>query len=439
MSQWRESFSTVRANAQNSESYTVTLGEWNRTMRRIKAWKAPGPDGVRNIRRKILPAASKALRSETERLLAGRAEIPAELTIGRTILIYKKGDTRDPANYRPIACLNTAYKCITTVASDYLLNHLLQTGALPDAQRALRTRRRGTWDCLVMDSLVTMDAKLARKDLTVAWFDYKKAYDRVPHTVVDMTLRTVGAPTWLRNIVRKLSAGWGTKYEMRVGHRTNTTNVVNYKRGLFQGDSLAPVLFVLAIAPISFAFEKLGGYHLRSGVKITHMFYMDDLKTFAATKAGAEQSLVMATRVSKAVGMEMGHSKCAVAHLRCGRPAIVHIDTGEIPRLHADSDTYQYLGFPQVYGIAKGALKLKARKELLDSVKTIWASALNVRNKIRAYNWGPVGRLRYSMATGVWTKRDLTDLERSVRGIMREHRSWYYNQAVERFLLQREE
>ena len=98
-----------------------------------------------------------------------------------------------------------------------------------------------------------------------------------------------------------------------------------------------------------------------------------------------------ATRVSKAVGMEMGHSKCAVAHLRRGRPAAVHIETGEIPRLHATSDTYQYLGFPQVYG----ALKQTAIKEFLQSVKVIWSSALNLQNKIRTYNWGPVGRLRY--------------------------------------------
>ena len=195
-------------------------------MKRIKAWQAPGPDGVRNIWWKILPPASNALRSETERLLAGRSEIPAELTIGRTVIIFKKGNTRDPANYRPIACLNMAYKCMTTVASDYLLNHLLQTGALPDAQRALRTRRRGTWDCLAMDSLVTMDAKLTRKDLTVTWYNYRKAYDRVLHTVVDMPLKAVGAQTWLRNIVRKVRAGWKTKYEMRAGNRTDTTDVV---------------------------------------------------------------------------------------------------------------------------------------------------------------------------------------------------------------------
>ena len=179
-----------------------------------------------------------------------------------------------------------------------------------------------------MDSLVTIDTKLVRKDLTVTWYDYRKAYDRVPHIMVDMTLRAVGAPTSLRN-VKKVSAGWRTKYEMRAGHRTNTTDVVYYKRGLFQGDSHARVLFVLAIAPISFALQKLGGYTLRSGVKITHMFYWDDLKTFAATKAGAEQSLEKVTRVSKAVGMEMGHSKCAIAHPRRGRPAAVPIERGK--------------------------------------------------------------------------------------------------------------
>ena len=62
MSQWREPFSIIRTNAQDSESCIVTPGEWNRIMRRIKAWKAPGSDGVRNIWWEILLATSKALR-----------------------------------------------------------------------------------------------------------------------------------------------------------------------------------------------------------------------------------------------------------------------------------------------------------------------------------------------------------------------------------------
>ena len=49
-----------------------------------------GPDRVRNIWWKILSAACDALCSETERMLLGMAEIPGELTIGRTVLIFKK-------------------------------------------------------------------------------------------------------------------------------------------------------------------------------------------------------------------------------------------------------------------------------------------------------------------------------------------------------------
>ena len=39
------------------------------------------------------------------------------------------------------------------------------------------------------------------------------------------------------------------------------------------------------------------------------------------------------------------------------------------------------------------------------------------------------------MATGVWSDHDLRDLEREARNIMRQYKSWYYNQAVERFNL----
>ena len=61
------------------------------------------------------------------------------------------------------------------------------------------------------------------KDLTVAWYDHMKAYDRVPHSVVDMTHRAVGAPAWLRQDVQKVRAGRRTKYEIVVN---NTFNLI---------------------------------------------------------------------------------------------------------------------------------------------------------------------------------------------------------------------
>ena len=116
---------------------------------------------------------------------------------------------------------------------------------------------------------------------------------------------------------------------------------------------------------------------------------MDDLKTFAATKTEAEQSLETATRVSKAVGMEMGHSKCAIAHLRRSRPAAVTNRDGINPATSCDVRYVSITCHSTGLWTAKGALKQIARKEFLRSARMIWSSALNVHNKIRAYNWGP--------------------------------------------------
>ena len=56
--------------------------------------------------------------------------------------------------------------------------------------------------------------------------------------------------------------------------------MVNIRRGIFQGDSLSPILFVLCLIPLSALLNgmgdgyKLGKYH----GKINHLLFMDDLK-----------------------------------------------------------------------------------------------------------------------------------------------------------------
>ena len=59
-----------------------------------------------------------------------------------------------------------------------------------------------------------------------------------------------------------------------------TSRPIKTKSGIYQGDSLSPLVFFLAIAPLSSLLNKSGyGYNTCNG-KISHFFYMDDLKTF---------------------------------------------------------------------------------------------------------------------------------------------------------------
>ena len=85
------------------------------------------------------------------------------------------------------------------------------------------------------------------RTLSVGWIDFEKAYDRVPHEWVTSVLDTVRAPRWVRTIVGCLQPMCRTVMGVRSTNRTVRTRHILYKRGLFQGDALSPLLFCLAI------------------------------------------------------------------------------------------------------------------------------------------------------------------------------------------------
>eukprot|EP00794_Sanderia_malayensis_P004130 gene4130-biopygen2591 len=98
---------------------------WDQVWKKLKAFEAPGPDGIRNYIYIQIQAVYDCLKRFIVRMVDGEAEIPRWLMEGRTTLIHKGGNTQDPANYQPIACLNTAYKIMTAVlASDAPCPHL---------------------------------------------------------------------------------------------------------------------------------------------------------------------------------------------------------------------------------------------------------------------------------------------------------------------------
>ena len=88
---------------------------------------------------------------------------------------------------------------------------------------------------------------------------------------------------------------------------------ININSGIFQGDSLSPLLFCLALAPLSTLLNSTKhGYEAKKR-KINHLFYMDDLKAYAMNDEQLKKLLDIIKIFSDDIKMEFGLGKCAKA------------------------------------------------------------------------------------------------------------------------------
>jgi len=79
-------------------------------------WKAPGRDQTANFWLQQLRETHTYLATLFNKLIEV-GQIPEWLMTGVTILIPKNENIERPKNYRPITCLPTIYKTITSIIS----------------------------------------------------------------------------------------------------------------------------------------------------------------------------------------------------------------------------------------------------------------------------------------------------------------------------------
>ena len=81
-------------------------------------------------------------------------------------------------------------------------------------------------------------------------------------------------------IAAKVMRLWRTDLEVMTEAGTAQIRI-QFQRGLFQGDALSPLLFVMAVAPLSSLLGIAGGYSVAHHASpVTDLLFMEDLKVF---------------------------------------------------------------------------------------------------------------------------------------------------------------
>ena len=109
----------------------------------------------------------------------------------------------------------------------------------------------GTVDNLLIDHMVCQDAQRDHRNLTMVMIEVSKAYDSVDHRWLVEMFKLHRFPEWFGSLIRKLSRSWNTRIVMEMKQGCKSSEIILFKKGLPQGDSLCPTLFTLCLNPIT--------------------------------------------------------------------------------------------------------------------------------------------------------------------------------------------
>ncbi|XP_060972343.1 uncharacterized protein LOC115710535 [Cannabis sativa] len=213
--------------------------------------------------------------------------IPADLNKTTISLVPKVDSPASAIDYRPIACCNTLYKCISKMICSRL------SEVLPDLihsnQGAFVRKRSLAHNVLIFQDLLKGYTRKHISARCLMKVDLSKAYDTVDWEFIMDLLKGLCFPTkFIKWIMVCLC---GTSYTLMLNGRLHGT--FQGKKGLRQGDPISPLLFVLVMEYLTrlliHASNSKGfGYHpMCKSLKLTNLCFADDLVIFCKGNASS--------------------------------------------------------------------------------------------------------------------------------------------------------
>ena len=333
-------------------------------------------------------------------------QTPDWIVEGATNLIPKKEEAWIIKNYQPITCLPTTFKILTSVITDRLYSHLEKEAIMTPEQRGGKKDCYGCKDQLMINNAILENSRKSKKNLSTAWIDYKKAFDSVPHSWIVKCLQMYKIHPVLITFIEESMSQWKTNMTLVHKEGVLETGPIRIKRGIFQGDSLSPLLFTMSLNPLSKELQKTGyGYQLDEQTKINCLFYVDGLKLYGTSDNQLTGLINTVKNVSDDIKMEFGLDKCAKASFKRGKKVSaegIPLNDNQVIQDLDQAETYKYLKMEEGEGVQHHKMEVKIWKEDKRRIKLLLKSELNAKNKIAAINTLAVPVILYSYGVIDW-------------------------------------
>ena len=168
--------------------------------------------------------------------------VPDNMKIAKVVPIYKKGESLDTSNYRPISLLSSISKILEKIVYSRTIKFIRSFDLLSNSQFGFRQKHSTTHAILYLINHIATAVDDRLHTLGI-FLDLSKAFDTIDHEILLSKLSHYGirgkALEWFRSYL--------TDRKQFVSLNGTNSNFKNITCGVPQGSLLGPLLFILYI------------------------------------------------------------------------------------------------------------------------------------------------------------------------------------------------
>ena len=409
-----------------SLDYFPSYSEYIDIIKFLPSWKAAGCDGIFNFFIKKCTSLHSSMYLLTRDTCMGK-ELNEDWFFKGITYLLPKGIPMQGSDFRPITCMSNLYKLTTKCVTKVMQLIVERRGLLSENQLGTVRQVQGAKEQAIINLAIN---KASGNNLKTTWIDVKKAFDSVDHSYLIECIKMLNFPPWIYPFLKSTISKW--KIDIKLNNKTILEKSI--QKGILQGDSLSPLLFVLCMDPLS---RKLNSVYPKIAIKMeteqyvsNHLLFIDDLKLYSEKEDIMKKMCDETEKFFCVVGLERNRAKSATNCDACESIAMP---------LNAN-EGYKYLGILENRRseVAKETYE-KMQAEIFKRVESVCRSCLNGKNTIKAINEYALSVINYYIGAIPMEHDDYLKIDEGVRKILVKHKVHLQPANTERLYLPRKE